>query len=84
MTSVSPWCQGINNLTDVWDTNDGECVVMLQTKFEKMFEKVDLTMLNRLMRLIVDHNIADYATAKNNIVIGYKAGPYTHPPFSST
>ena len=78
MTSVSPWCQGINNLTDVWDTNDGECVVMLQTKFEKMFEKVDLTMLNRLMRLIVDHNIADYATAKNNIVIGYKDMSHTN------
>jgi len=37
---VYKWCQGINNLTDVWDTNDGECVVMLQTRFEKMFEKV--------------------------------------------
>lgn len=29
-------------------------------------------MLNRLLRLIVDHNIADYMTAKNNIVINYK------------
>eukprot|EP00976_Prorocentrum_cordatum_P096260 1190496-Prorocentrum_minimum.AAC.1 len=44
---VYKWCQGINNLTDVWETSEGECVVMLQTKFEKMYEKVDLTMLNR-------------------------------------
>lgn len=24
------WCQGINNLTDVWETSSGECVVMMQ------------------------------------------------------
>lgn len=24
------WCQGINNLTDVWETSNGECVVMMQ------------------------------------------------------
>ena len=75
---VYKWCQGINNLTDVWDTDEGECVVMLQTRFERMFEKVDLTMLNRLMRLIVDHNIADYITAKNNVVISYKDMSHTN------
>ena len=32
-------CQGINNLTDVWDTSNGECVVMMQSELEKMFEK---------------------------------------------
>lgn len=35
------WCQGINNLTNVWDTANGECVVIMQTELEKMFEKVD-------------------------------------------
>ena len=34
------WCQGINNLSNVWDTANGECVVILQTELEKMFEKV--------------------------------------------
>ena len=66
------WCQGINNLNDVWDTSEGECNVMLESKFEKLYEKIDLTLLNRLLRLIVDHNIADYMTAKNNVVINYK------------
>ena len=66
------WCQGINNLTDVWQTSEGECVVMLESQYEKLYEKIDLTLLNRLLRLIVDHNIADYMTAKNNIVINYK------------
>lgn len=69
---VYKWSQGINNLSDVWDTDAGECVVMLETKLEKVYEKVDLTMLNRLLRLIVDHNIADYMTAKNNVMISYK------------
>ncbi len=123
---VLPACrlQGINNLTDVWDTANGECVVMMQVRFrrrgqcfgnklghvvepclcagilslriwtylvllrvllhashrcprcpahlpscpqstlEKLWEKVDLTLLNRLLRLIVDHNIADYMTCE--------------------
>ena len=63
---------GINNLHDVWDTAEGECNVMLESRFEKLYEKIDLTLLNRLLRLIVDHNIADYMTAKNNVVINYK------------
>ena len=45
---------------------------MMESRFEKMYEKIDLTLLNRLLRLIVDHNIADYMTAKNNVVINYK------------
>ena len=28
------WCQGINNLQNVWDTSDGECVVMMQVRKE--------------------------------------------------
>lgn len=37
---VYKWSQGINNLSDVWETNAGECVVMLETKLEKVYEKV--------------------------------------------
>lgn len=40
--------------------------------------QVDLTLLNRLLRLILDHNIADYMTAKNNIVIAYKDMAHTN------
>ena len=63
---------GVNNLQDVWETNEGECNVLLEAKLEKLYEKMDLTLLNRLLRLIVDHNIADYMTAKNNVTINYK------------
>ena len=60
------WCQGINNLTDIWETSDGECNVLMETVLSKVYEKIDLTLLNRLLRLILDHNLADYITAKNN------------------
>lgn len=43
-------CQGINNLQEVWDTNEGECDVMLEARLEKVYEKMDLTLLNRLLR----------------------------------
>lgn len=65
-------CAGINNLQDVWESAEGECNVMMESFFDKMYEKIDLTLFNRLLRLIVDHNIADYMTAKNNVVINYK------------
>lgn len=60
----------------MWETAEGECNVMLESRYEKMYEKIDLTLLNRLLRLIVDHNIADYMTAKNNVVINYKVNPF--------
>ena len=48
--------------------------MMMEAVFDKLYEKIDLTLLNRLLRLIVDHNIADYMTAKNNVVVNYKVG----------
>jgi pre-mRNA-processing factor 8 len=35
-------------------------------------------MMNRLLRLICDHNLADYITNKNNIVINYKDMNHTN------
>lgn len=70
---VYKWAQGINNVDpNVWDTENGECNVMLETQLHKLTEKMDLTLLNRLLRLIVDPNIADYITAKNNVSLTYK------------
>lgn len=60
------WCQGINNLTDVWETSEGECNVLMETVLSKVYEKIDLTTLNHLLRLIMDHNLASYITGKNN------------------
>eukprot|EP01116_Phalansterium_solitarium_P013287 TRINITY_DN3060_c0_g1_i1.p1 TRINITY_DN3060_c0_g1~~TRINITY_DN3060_c0_g1_i1.p1 ORF type:complete len:1968 (+),score=834.25 TRINITY_DN3060_c0_g1_i1:213-6116(+) len=75
---VYKWCQGINNLENIWETSNGECVVCVETKLERLYEKVDLTLLNRLLRLIIDHNIADYMTGKNNIVVNFKDMNHTN------
>lgn len=72
------WAQGINNLTKVWETADGECNVMIETQLSKVYEKIDLTLLNRLLRLIMDHNLADYITSKNNVQINYKDMNHTN------
>ncbi|KAI9504626.1 hypothetical protein BX070DRAFT_222513 [Coemansia spiralis] len=69
---VYKWCQGVNNLDGAWETASGECTVMLEAKLARVFEKIDLTLLNRLLRLVLDHNLADYMTAKNNVVISFK------------
>lgn len=69
---VYKWAQGINNLGKVWETEDGECNVMIETQLSKVYEKIDLTLLNRLLRLIMDHNLADYITSKNNVQLTYK------------
>lgn len=69
---VYKWAQGINNLSQVWETEDGECNVMVETELSKVYEKMELTLLNSLLRLIMDHNLADYITAKNNVQLTYK------------
>ncbi|KAI6710363.1 hypothetical protein PZA11_003074 [Diplocarpon coronariae] len=66
------WAQGINNLDKVWETANGECNVMIETQLSKVYEKIDLTLLNRLLRLIMDHNLADYISSKNNVQLTYK------------
>ncbi|KAJ2113761.1 pre-mRNA-splicing factor 8, partial [Coemansia sp. RSA 921] len=69
---VYKWCQGVNNLDGAWDVDSGECTVMLEARLARVFEKIDLTLLNRLLRLVLDHNLADYMTAKNNVGISFK------------
>lgn len=72
------WAQGINNLNGVWETAEGECNVMIETQLSKVYEKIDLTLLNRLMRLIMDHNLADYISSKNNVQLNYKDMNHTN------
>ena len=72
------WAQGINNLSQVWETADGECNVMIETQLSKVYEKIDLTLLNRLLRLIMDHNLADYISSKNNVQLNYKDMNHTN------
>ncbi|KXS97115.1 hypothetical protein AC578_2899 [Pseudocercospora eumusae] len=72
------WAQGINNLSNVWSVDEGECNVMLETRLDKVYEKMDITLLNRLLRLIMDHNLADYISSKNNVQLNYKDMNHTN------
>ncbi|KAK5722763.1 pre-mRNA-splicing factor 8 [Elasticomyces elasticus] len=72
------WAQGINNLGNVWGIEDGECNVMMETRLDKVYEKIDITLLNRLLRLIMDHNLADYISSKNNVQLNYKDMNHTN------
>ena len=51
---------------------------MMETVFSNVYEKIDLTLLNRLLRLILGHNLADFITAKNNAVLTYKDMAHTN------
>eukprot|EP00746_Dinoflagellata_sp_MGD_P153981 gnl/MRDRNA2_/MRDRNA2_84578_c0_seq1.p1 gnl/MRDRNA2_/MRDRNA2_84578_c0~~gnl/MRDRNA2_/MRDRNA2_84578_c0_seq1.p1 ORF type:complete len:2332 (+),score=9.13 gnl/MRDRNA2_/MRDRNA2_84578_c0_seq1:810-6998(+) len=75
---VYKWCHGINNCREVWDTTHGKCSVMLEFELKKLCQKMDLTLINRLLRLIVDQNLADYMTGKNNVVVSYKDMSHTN------
>ncbi|EMC99892.1 hypothetical protein BAUCODRAFT_63676 [Baudoinia panamericana UAMH 10762] len=72
------WAQGINNLSNVWGVEEAECDVMLETRLDKVYEKIDITLLNRLLRLIMDHNLADYISSKNNVQLNYKDMNHTN------
>lgn len=72
------WAQGINNLNGVWESDEGQCNVMIETQLSKVYEKIDLTLLNRLLRLIMDHNLADYISSKNNVQLNYKDMNHTN------
>lgn len=75
---VYKWCQGINGLNDVWDVSKGQSNVMLQFSLNDLSDKVDFTLMNRLLRLIIDPNLADYITAKNNVNITFKDMSYVN------
>ena len=69
---VYKWCQGINNLHDVWSTAHGETNVMLHASLHGVSENIDFTVLKRLLSLVMDPLIADYIVAKNNVFFTYK------------
>ena len=58
--------------------SENQCTVLIETQFEKPYEKIDLTLLNWLLWLIVDHNIADYITTKNNTNFTFKDMTHTN------
>jgi len=75
---VYKWANGINNLQNVWNYEDGECNVMIETQLSKVYEKINLTALKGLLKLIMDPNLADYIADKNNVKLTYKDMNHTN------
>lgn len=69
---VYKWCQGVNNLKDVWEVSRDQSTVMLQTSLDQFSEKFDFTLINRLLKLVMDPTLADYISAKNNVQLTFK------------
>eukprot|EP00835_Amoeboradix_gromovi_P001880 NODE_96_length_21330_cov_0.419858.p1 type:complete len:2207 gc:universal NODE_96_length_21330_cov_0.419858:801-7421(+) len=63
---VYKYCQIFNEI----EANNN--VVVLNSKLHNFYENMDLSLLNKLLRLIMDPNLADYITSKNNIELCYK------------
>lgn len=75
---VHKMAAAINDVSGVWDTADGGATVVVDAKLDALMDRVDLTVLNFLLRLVVDHNIADYMTAKCNVSISFKDMTHTN------
>ena len=56
----------------VCKTSETEHNVVTETVWSNVYEKIDLTLFNRLLCLILDHNLADYIAAKNNTAVRYE------------
>eukprot|EP00173_Palmaria_palmata_P001865 Plantae.Rhodophyta-Palmaria_palmata.ctg2102.p2 GENE.Plantae.Rhodophyta-Palmaria_palmata.ctg2102~~Plantae.Rhodophyta-Palmaria_palmata.ctg2102.p2 ORF type:complete len:194 (+),score=26.48 Plantae.Rhodophyta-Palmaria_palmata.ctg2102:100-681(+) len=69
---VHKWTAGINNLHDVWVFSDGQTAVHVQTNLDQLAGNTDHLLLNRMLGLVMDHNIADYITAKKNVSVTFK------------
>lgn len=69
---VYKFCKGINNLTDIWNTDNGECNVLVETRYDHVYEKIDPHILIGLLELIMDHRLARYMNRKSNVRLKYK------------
>ena len=72
------WCNALNSLEGVWNTANGERTVYMEAKLENLAENVEGSLLNEMLRLVVDRSVADYMLARNNIDIAYKDMQFTN------
>ena len=69
---IYKFCNRINNLQNNYDYENWESIVIIESTFDKIYQNINLTLLNRLLRLIIDETWTDYITSKNNVNISFK------------
>jgi pre-mRNA-processing factor 8 len=72
------WCRGINDSPSIWDTADGETVVMMQSTLEGAYEKVDWTLMKSLLSLILHPTLVDYICSRHDVKVEFKDMSYEH------
>lgn len=75
---VYKFANGLNNLNNVWDCSNGEMNALLTGNIEDFTNKLDLSLLNRFLKVVIDPTLADYMTAKNNSSIVFKDMSFTN------
>ncbi|KAL0246061.1 hypothetical protein GEMRC1_007277 [Eukaryota sp. GEM-RC1] len=66
------WATSINSIEDIWETDDGQQTCHVELHLSRIAENIDLTLLNTLLKVIMNPSIADYITAKMNVVLSFK------------
>lgn len=69
---VYKWCKAINDLNGAWDTDKEQTMVLMEIPLQQFYEQIDLTFLSHYLKLALDHTLAEYMTAKNNVTISFK------------
>ena len=69
---VRKFCNKVNEIPDLWSTENDAASSLIHLKLDTFVENVDLTLLNQLLKLVVDPLIADYITAKMNASLVFK------------
>mmetsp|Transcript_44709 Transcript_44709/g.74621 ORF Transcript_44709/g.74621 Transcript_44709/m.74621 type:complete len:2266 (+) Transcript_44709:990-7787(+) len=67
------WCKNISGtFSDTIPNNSDSLILIFQTYLDETFSHIDHTILNRILKILIDNNISEYMTSKNNIYISYK------------
>ncbi|GMM51015.1 U4/U6-U5 snRNP complex subunit [Starmerella bacillaris] len=69
---IRRFCEEINEFAWNSNFNEGDRVVLVHLNLENFLKNVDFTLLNKLLRLIVDASIADYITSRMNVSVNFK------------
>jgi len=69
---VHKWCKGIIEYFMEFSKLDKNTLIVFRTILKDASANMDLSLLNRVLKIMVDINIVDYLTSKNNTYITFK------------
>jgi len=70
--SIYNWCKDLCKLITYCDTQKKTIMAMFQTALDESHAFIDHSVMNRLLKTMLDVNLSDYITSKNNVYVSYK------------